>query len=65
MPGRPIRKRPSLGPHRDRGWTLADSIDDDELCTLLDAAQERFSDLVTDRGVIFDVSALVVSGSTA
>jgi SAM-dependent methyltransferase len=48
-----------------RGWTLADSIDDHGFATLLDAAQEQLSDLVTDGGVAFDVSALVVSGSTA
>jgi hypothetical protein len=48
-----------------RGWTLADSIDDHEFATLLDAAQQQLSDLVADNGVSFDVSALVVSGSTA
>jgi SAM-dependent methyltransferase len=48
-----------------RGWTLADTIDDREFATLLDAAQEQLSDLVTDGRVAFDVSALVVTGSTA
>ena len=48
-----------------RGWTLADSIDDQGFAALLDAAQEQLSDLVTDSGVAFDVSALVVSGSPA
>jgi SAM-dependent methyltransferase len=48
-----------------RGWTLADSIDDHGFATLLDAAQEQLFDLVADSGVAFDVSALVVSGSTA
>ena len=47
-----------------RGWTLADSIDDHALATLLDAAHEQLSDLVLDGGVAFDVSTLVVSGST-
>jgi SAM-dependent methyltransferase len=48
-----------------RGWTLANSIDDDALALLLDAAQKQLSDLVADDGVAFDVSALVVSGSRA
>lgn len=48
-----------------RGWTLADAIDDTRFMTLLDAAQNQLSDLVTDRGVLFDVSALVVTGSPA
>jgi SAM-dependent methyltransferase len=48
-----------------RGWTLADSIDDNGFATLLDAAQEQLSDLATDGQVAFDVSALVVSGCTA
>ena len=47
-----------------RGWTLADSIDDQGFAALLGAANEQLSDLVTDSGVVFDVSALVVSGST-
>jgi ubiquinone/menaquinone biosynthesis C-methylase UbiE len=47
-----------------RGWTLADSIDDHGFATLLDAAQEQLFDLVADGGVAFDVSALVVSGTT-
>ena len=48
-----------------RGWTLADTIDDHGFATLLDAAQDQLSDLVTNSGVAFDVSALVVNGSTA
>jgi SAM-dependent methyltransferase len=46
-----------------RGWTLAETIDDDEFATLLDAAHRRLDDLVADGKVAFDVSALVVSGS--
>lgn len=48
-----------------RGWTLSDAIDDAGFTTLLDAAQKQLSDLVSDCGVLFDVSALVVSGSPA
>jgi SAM-dependent methyltransferase len=48
-----------------RGWTLADTIDDRGFATLLDAAHEQLSDLVADGQVAFDVSALVVNGSTA
>ena len=48
-----------------RGWTLADSIDDRGFAALLDAAREQLSDLVPDGRVAFDVSALVVTGSTA
>jgi hypothetical protein len=47
-----------------RGWTLADAIDDDGFATLLDAAHDQLSDLVEDGRVVFDVSALIVSGST-
>lgn len=47
-----------------RGWTLADEIDDDGFEKLLDAAAREFKDLVGDRAVTFDVSALVVSGTT-
>jgi SAM-dependent methyltransferase len=47
-----------------RGWTLADAIDDRGFATLLDAAQEQLCDLAADSAVAFDVSALVVSGST-
>ena len=47
-----------------RGWTFADSIDDHEFAALHDAAQEQLIDLVTASGVTFDVSALVVNGST-
>jgi SAM-dependent methyltransferase len=61
---RPIRNGPSVGPHRDRGWTLADTIDEHGFATLLDAAEEQPDVLVADSGVAFDVSALVVSGST-
>jgi SAM-dependent methyltransferase len=48
-----------------RGWTLADTIDDPGFAALLDAAREQLSDLVADGRVAFDVSALVVTGSTA
>jgi ubiquinone/menaquinone biosynthesis C-methylase UbiE len=48
-----------------RGWTLADAIDDDGFAGLLDAAQAQLSDLVEGSTVVFDVSALVISGSTA
>jgi SAM-dependent methyltransferase len=48
-----------------RGWTLADTIDDDGFATLLGAAHDRLSDLVDGDQVAFDVSALVVSGSIA
>jgi len=48
-----------------RGWTLADTIDDRGFAMLLDAAHEQLSDLVADGQVAFDVSALVVNGSTA
>jgi SAM-dependent methyltransferase len=48
-----------------RGWTLADTIDHDGFATLLDAAHDQLSDLVEGGRVVFDVSALVVSGSTA
>jgi ubiquinone/menaquinone biosynthesis C-methylase UbiE len=48
-----------------RGWTLADTIDDDGFATLLDAARDQLSDLVEGGRVVFDVSALVISGSTA
>jgi SAM-dependent methyltransferase len=48
-----------------RGWTLADTIDDHGFATLLDAALKQLSDLVADGRVAFDVSALVVTGSTA
>jgi SAM-dependent methyltransferase len=46
-----------------RGWTLADSIDDEGFATLLDAARAELADLVDDRGVAFDVSALIISGT--
>jgi len=48
-----------------RGWTLADTIDDHGFTTLLDAAQQQLSDLVVEGQIAFDVSALVVDGSTA
>ncbi len=48
-----------------RGWTLADTIDDDGFVTLLDAAQRDLADLVTDGTVAFDVSALVVTPPAA
>jgi hypothetical protein len=48
-----------------RGWTLADTIDDDGFAALLDVAQAQLSDLVEGSTVAFDVSALVLSGSTA
>jgi SAM-dependent methyltransferase len=48
-----------------RGWTLADTIDDQGFATLLDAAHDQLSDLVIDSEVAFDVSALVITGSTA
>jgi hypothetical protein len=48
-----------------RGWTLADTIDDHGFATLLDAAQSELTDFVADGMVAVDVSALVVSGSTA
>jgi hypothetical protein len=48
-----------------RGWTLADTIGDDGFAALLAAAYNRLGDLVTDGRVEFDVSALVVNGTTA
>ena len=48
-----------------RGWTLADTVDDRRFAALLDVANEQLSDLVADGRVAFDVSALVVNGSTA
>jgi len=48
-----------------RGWTLADTVDERGFERLLDAAQRELSDLITADGVAFDVSALVVSGSSA
>lgn len=48
-----------------RGWTLADTIDDDGFTPLLNEAADRLADLATEDGVAFDVSALVVSGSPA
>jgi SAM-dependent methyltransferase len=48
-----------------RGWTLADTIDDDGFAKLLDAAQRDLADLVTDGTVAFDVSALVVTPPAA
>jgi hypothetical protein len=48
-----------------RGWTLADTIDDRGFATLLDAAHDQLSDLVEGGRVVFDVSALIVSGSMA
>lgn len=48
-----------------RGWTLADTIDDDGFARLVDDAADRLADLATEDGVAFDVSALVVSGSPA
>ena len=48
-----------------RGWTLADTIDDDGFATLLDAAQRDLADLVVDGRVAFDVSALVVTPPAA
>jgi SAM-dependent methyltransferase len=48
-----------------RGWTLAETIDDHELAILLNAAHDQLCDLVADDNrVAFDVSTLVVSGST-
>lgn len=46
-----------------RGWTLADTIDDQGFATLLDAARTALADVVSNSAVCFDVSALVVSGS--
>jgi SAM-dependent methyltransferase len=48
-----------------RGWTLAEVVDDGGFAALLDAAHNRLGDLVTDGRVEFDVSALVVNGTTA
>jgi len=48
-----------------RGWTLADTIDDEGFATLLDAAQAELADLVDDGRVVFEVSALVIGGTTA
>ncbi len=48
-----------------RGWTLADSIDDEGFATLLDAAHAELADLVDDRGVVFEVSALIIGGAPA
>jgi SAM-dependent methyltransferase len=48
-----------------RGWTLADSIDDDDLARLLATATDQLADLVGRDGVAFDVSAIVVSGAPA
>lgn len=45
-----------------RGWTLADEIDDAGYARLLDAATHEFGDLAGRGGVVFDVSALTVSG---
>jgi SAM-dependent methyltransferase len=47
-----------------RGWTLADTIDDQGFATLLDAARAELADLVDDSGVTFDVSALIIGGAT-
>ncbi len=46
-----------------RGWTLADTIDDQGYATLLDTAQRELADLVADGQVAFDVSALIISGT--
>ncbi len=48
-----------------RGWTLADAIDDHGFATLLDAAHKHLGHLADDKGVSFDVSAIVVSGVPA
>lgn len=48
-----------------RGWTLADTVDDDGLARLVAEAGHRLADLVTEQGIAFDVSALVVSGPPA
>ena len=53
-----------MGAHRDPWLDAADSIDDREFTALLDAAHDQLADLVTDSGVAFDVSTLLVSGST-
>lgn len=48
-----------------RGWTLADTIDDDGFARLVEEAADRLADLMTKDGVAFEVSALVVTGSPA
>lgn len=45
-----------------RGWTLADEIDDAGYADLLGAATHELADLAGHDGVVFDVSALIVSG---
>jgi len=47
-----------------RGWTLADTIDDEGFARLLGTAHRDLADLVVDGRVAFEVSALVISGST-
>jgi len=61
---RAARRRSSWVHAEIRGWTLADTIDAHGFDTLLDAAQHRLGDLVANGHVVFDVSALVVTGST-
>jgi SAM-dependent methyltransferase len=48
-----------------RGWTLADTIDDHGFAMLLDAAHTQLGDLAANGHVCFDVSALVVNGTSA
>lgn len=46
-----------------RGWTLADVLDDEGFAALLDAAREQLADFTDGTEIVFDVSALVVSGA--
>ena len=62
---RAIRNRRSMGPHRDPWLDARRQHRRPGVAMLLDAAQEQLADLVTDGEVAFDVSALVVSGTTA
>ncbi len=48
-----------------RGWTLAESIDDDGFGRLVSAAQSDLAEFAGADGVAFDVSALIVSGRPA
>ena len=46
-----------------RGWTLAETIDDDRLDALVQRARVALGDVARDDGVVLPVSALVVSGA--
>jgi SAM-dependent methyltransferase len=46
-----------------RGWTLAETIDDEGFDRLLRAASSELGDLTGPAGVAFEVSALIVSGA--